>query len=152
MEDQVLDSRQEIFRAGTRENPGRYYFVQSRKIVPGQIKNGVDNPDFNINKYRVVPKPDRRIQRDTTDYKTVLQSGEPAVIKSVNISSITSIALNYGWRLSTKCARALNNWGKGQNEIMDFFKKQRDSYQEENYLDYDPKRNTFVCRCRDEKK
>ncbi len=152
MDSQKVENKLDIFRAGSVEKPGRYYFVNTRKLVPNQLlKSGETNPEFSTSKYNVVPKPERRITRDTTDY-SVIRREEPVVSKYINGNDILAIADSKGWRLSTKAQRALRAWHIGKEELIEFLQLQRERFPNENYIDYNAIDNTFLCRSKTLKK
>ena len=57
-------NKREIYQAVKRNGePGRYYFLSTGTCVPNQTikgQKGESNPNFNVNKYSVVPRPENR--------------------------------------------------------------------------------------------
>lgn len=141
------NNRTKIYRATG--NPGRYYFLHTRKIVPGQIlRGGASNPNFPIEKYEVVPKPDRRqaVRNNVViDYSKIKES-DPVVSKHLYVTDINMIATKHGWKLSARANKALQAWGKSVNELSDILASYKEQYSDCNYLDYSVQENKFITK------
>lgn len=144
-----------IYRAGGDDKPGKYYFFDERKLVPGQSirKDGktIDNPDFEkdyLHLYSIVDKPLKRKPvrgKDRQNFKALKES-EPSFSKKINMDDINMVAINCGWKLSTKAIKAFQYWGKGVDQIKSLLEDYKSSYSDCNYIDYDHESNQFLAK------
>jgi hypothetical protein len=144
-----------IYRAGSGEKPGKYYFLDERKLVPGQSirKDGktIDNPDFEkdyLHLYSIVDKPGKRTPvrgKDRDNYK-ILREQEPGFAKKINMEDINMVAIQCGWKLSTKAIKGFQAWGKGAEEITQILNNFKTTHSDCNYIDYDHLSNQFLAK------
>lgn len=144
-----------IYRAGSSDKPGKFYFFDERKLVPGQTlrKDGktIDNPDFErdfLHLYHIVDKPLKKAPvrgKDHTNYK-VIREKDPEFSKKLNLEDINVVAVNCGWKLSTKAIKAFQYWGKGVDEITQMLVSYKSLYADCNYIDYDVNTNQFLAK------
>ena len=131
---------------------GRYYFVSSGKIVPGQVlRGGVPNPKFDVTKYEIIAKPANRAHNTVTrpeDYVQVRLSNL-SIRKKITQVDTQLIAASIGWRLSVKAQRALCALGKSVDQLKELLTTFKESEPDSNYLDYDIKDNQFLAKWRE---
>lgn len=144
-----VDSRRKVYRAGTDSAPGRYYFLDDRKIVPRQVIKGVTNPDFDLSKYIVVPKPAPKsaTRGPPVDYSKIREAA-PSISKRIHIEDINMIATKQGWKLSARALKAMQVWGKTITELSQLLSQYKEEYSDCNYLDYNLDRNEFITKWR----
>lgn len=138
-----------IYRAKGKEGPGRYYYISTKKLVPGQTtKEGKENGEFDIGKYEVVERPGRSTGiRQRLTYEKLRQEA-PGVVKRLTLLEINNIGLRNGWKLSARCQKAMSVWGKSKEELMEIMEGYRERHPECNYLDYDYENNEFIVKWR----
>jgi hypothetical protein len=145
-----VDTRRKVYRAGSDAAPGRYYFLDDRKIVPRQVIKGVTNPDFDLTKYLVVPKPAPKsasTRAPPVDYSKI-RAEAPSISKRIHIEDINMIATKQGWKLSARALKAMQVWGKTITELSDLLAQYKEEYSDCNYLDYNLERNEFITKWR----
>jgi hypothetical protein len=140
----------QVYQAVGKNGPGRYYYISTKKLVPGQtLKGGEVNPAFDLSKYEVVSKPERAsaATRPRVNYDKLRES-VPGVVKRLTLLEINNIALRQEWKLSARCQRALCIWGKSRDELLEMFSTYKEQHPDCNYLDYDPTNNEFIVKWR----
>ena len=144
----VVTSKKQIYRAQVKDKTGRWYFVHSRKIVPGQVlKDGSTNDKFDTSIYEISSKPpNRNLGRKTIDTKILLE-GIPSIVKKVTTDEILIAASNSCWKLSERAQRIFLELALSSG--LDTIKSTLDDYKQQhtdcNYLDYNQKLNKFVA-------
>lgn len=150
LEQITLSNKPQVYQAIGKNGPGRYYYISTKKLVPGQtLKDGSVNPKFDISKYEVVSRPERSngAVRQRVVYDKIRESA-PVVVKRLTLLEINNIALRYEWKASARCQRALSVWGKSKDELLQLFASYKEQHPDCNYLDYDPATNEFVVKWR----
>ena len=147
----MTPDKPQIYQAEGKNGPGRYYYLETRKIVPGQIlRGGGNNTKFDLTKYEVVarPKAKQSARRTAIDYSKIREE-EPVVCKKVTLLEIETIAMRNEWKLSARCKRAFSVWGKNAEELNNVLVGYKEKYPDCNYLDYDVKSNAIHPKWRD---